>query len=374
MKKNEKSAVKPKRIWIDLDNSPHVPFFVPIIKDLERRGYSVILTARDAYQVYELADFFGLTYIRVGRHYGKHRGLKVLGTCIRALQLLAILARRKPHLAVAHISRSQTIACMLLRIPSVAMFDYEFANTSAQSSATWASWVIVPEVIANSSKDFKSHNLLKYPGIKEDVYAPGFTPDPSIISDLGLESANITVTVRPPATEAHYHNPESDRLFEAVMEFLAQAENVKVVLLPRNSRQAVSMRKAWPDLFSSGKVTIPDRAVDGLNLIWHSDLVISGGGTMNREAAALGVPVFSIFRGRIGAVDRYLANHGRLYLLASVADVRAKLVLRRRPKPLRIERSASHALTTIMEHLVSILEGTARSEDGLRVEATAVNP
>jgi uncharacterized protein len=248
------------------------------------------------------------------------------------------------------------------------MFDYEFTNTSAQSSSTW---VIAPEVTADSAEGFKADNLLKYPGIKEDVYVPGFTPDPSIIAELGLEDRNIIVTLRPPAVEAHYHNPESDRLFEAVMELIGETENVRAVLLPRNARQAQSLRRTWESLFAAGKVMIPDHAVDGLNLIWHSDLVISGGGTMNREATALGLPVYSIFRGKIGAVDRYLANSGRLHLLESVADVRNKLVLCHRPKSLRNERPASHALSTIVEHLVSIVEGTARSEDRAEVEATA---
>jgi len=370
MRQNQKAIGVSKRIWIDLDNSPHVPFFAPIIQELERRGYSVLLTARDAYQVFELADFFRLKYIRVGHHYGKHRILKILGTFIRASQLFTLMARQRPDLAVAHVSRSQTIASLLLRIPSVAMFDYEFTNTSAQSGATW---VIAPEVTADSAKGFKSHNFLKYPGIKEDVYVPGFTPAPSILLDLGLESANIVVTLRPPAVEAHYHNPESDKLFDAVMHLIEGTDHVKAVLLPRNVGQARSLRSTWENLFAAGKVTIPERAVDGLNLIWHSDVVISGGGTMNREAAALGVPVYSIFRGKIGAIDRYLADSGRLHLLESVADVRTKLALCRRSKPLQVERNDNRALKTIVEHLVSIVEGTARLEDRAAVETTTAN-
>jgi len=47
------------KIWIDLDNTPHVPFFKPIIRELEKRGHEVVLTARDAFQVCELADRMG---------------------------------------------------------------------------------------------------------------------------------------------------------------------------------------------------------------------------------------------------------------------------------------------------------------------------
>jgi predicted glycosyltransferase len=354
MEASPQPAITTKRIWIDLDNSPHVPFFAPIIEELKRRGYSVTLTARDAYQVWELADFFHLTYARVGRHYGKHRILKVLGTCFRALQLISFIARKKPDLAVAHGSSSQTLASVLLGIPSVAIFDYEFTNVSALFRATW---LMVPEVVAHSGSRFDAHKLIKYPGIKEDVYAPGFTPDQSIRSRLGLnDSSDIVITVRPPATEAHYHNPESDKLFNAVMHLVDQTSDVKVILLPRNSRQALALRKSWPELFSSRKVRIPEQAVDGLNLIWHSDLVISGGGTMNREAAALGVPVYSIFRGKIGAVDRYLADTGRLVLLESEEDVRTKIPITRRRRVPRGEKTNSSALRAIVDNIVSILE------------------
>jgi predicted glycosyltransferase len=346
-----------KKIWIDLDNSPHVPFFAPIIEELGRRGYSVFVTARDAYQVWELADFFQLRYTGVGRHYGKHRLFKVVGTCFRALQLLVLVRKIRPDLAVAHGSRSQTLASLLLRIPSVAMFDYEFINKSALLKATW---LIGPEVVAKSIR-FDGGRILSYPGIKEDVYVPLFKPDPSIQPVLGLNGDEVVVTLRPPATEAHYHNPASDRLFEAALEFLGQAPGVKVILLPRNVRQALAVRKSWPDLFKSRKVIIPEQTVDGLNLIWHSDLVISGGGTMNREAAALNVPVYSIFRGQIGAVDRHLAQEGRLVLLETIEDVQSKISLKRRER--QITRSGiggGTVLKCIVDQVVKVLESTPR--------------
>ena len=114
----------------------------------------------------------------------------------------------------------------------------------------------------------------------------------------------MVVTVRPPATEAHYHNPESEELFAESLRLLAQTRSARAITLPRNARQGEQLRREWADLIANGTMIIPDTPVDGLNLIWFSDLVISGGGTMNREAAALGVPVYSIFRGKIGAVDK----------------------------------------------------------------------
>jgi uncharacterized protein len=198
--------------------------------------------------------------------------------------------------------------------------------------------------------------------LKEDVYAPRFRPDPSINDLLGFKKSELVITLRPPATEAHYHVQESDTLFRAVVEFLREQSNVKVVLLPRNAKQEAEARAAWPDLFASGKFVVPSRAVDGLNLIWHSDLMISGGGTMNREAAAMGVPVYSIFRGTIGAVDRYLAQTKRLVLIESPQDLQTKLLITRRDRSGAADVGNRETLGTIVNHIVSVGERKAESK------------
>ena len=347
-----------KRIWIDLDNSPHVPFFAPIIEELEKRGYSVLITARDCFQVCDLADLLGLQYRRIGRHYGKHFALKLLGLAVRASQMLPTVLKEKPDFAISHGSRTQLIVASALRIPSVVIGDYEFSKLSA---VIRPNWLLIPDVIPDAAvKRFKSR-VLKYPGIKEDVYAPRFKPDPRIKKDLGL-NGRLIVTIRPPATEAHYHVPESDELFEEVLDFLGERADVHMVLLPRNARQAQEIRNAHPDLFQGGKITVPDHVVDGLNLVWHSDLVISGGGTMNREAAALGVPVYSIFRGKIGAVDHYLAGNGRMTLLSSREDVRSKLVLARRNRTSAPALAENGALRSIVNHVVNIMEAQCQRQ------------
>jgi uncharacterized protein len=342
-----------KTVWVDLDNSPHVPFFAPIIGELERQGYSVFLTARHCFQVCALADLFQLHYRRIGRHYGKSFVMKASGTCLRAFQLLPGAWRHRPDLAVSHGSRSQLISAKLAGIPTVVICDYEFAKPVPGAAPTW---VMVPEVIPAESVHFGHRRILKYPGIKEDVYVPAFKPDSAILAELGLDAGRIIVTLRPPANEAHYHNPESDKLLDATLDLLSRQPKVQVVLLPRHAKQGTALRKMWPELFTSGQMMIPKGAVDGLNLMWHSDLVISGGGTMNREAAALSVPVYSIFRGNIGAVDRYLAAAGRLVLLESAEDVRTKLVVKQRRRQACAEMQARSALKVIVDQLVSILE------------------
>ncbi|HTL16550.1 MAG TPA: DUF354 domain-containing protein, partial [Patescibacteria group bacterium] len=221
-------------------------------------------------------------------------------------------------------------------------------------------WLMAPEVIPDSAL-YAGAKIRKYPGIKEDVYAWRLKPEPRALESLELRPSDLVVTVRPPATEAHYHNPESEGLFDAVMNRACQTPGVRVVLLPRNRSQGERIRGEHPEWFEGAKTIIPGSALDGMNLIWHSDLVVSGGGTMNREAAALGVPVYSIFRGTIGAVDLHLKAEGRLVLLESLADVREKLKLVRKPQKSVTEVTSTRTLQYIVDTLEEIAEQIERS-------------
>src|SRR5205807_8250642 len=201
--------------------------------------------------------------------------------------------------------------------------------------------------------------VLKDAGIQEDVYVPLFRPHPSAVGQLGINGKDIVVTMRPPATNAHYHNPESEHLLVAAIEFIARNPAVKIILLPRYPEQARALRKAWSELFGNGRMLIPEHVVDGLNLIWYSDLVISGGGTMNREAAALNVPVYSIFRGKIGAVDRYLSGCGRLGLLESAEEVPKRVSIIGRTRPASPHSGTAVTLQAVISHVLKVLELTA---------------
>ena len=314
------------------------------------------LSARDCFQVCGLADLYDFQYKRIGRHYGKNKILKVVGTLIRSLQLLPTALREKPALAVSHGSRSQLITANLLRIRLVMLFDYEYTQGKGIGFVT-PKWVIGPEVISDTVIESDKTRFLTYPGIKEDVYVPSFRPNPTILNELGIEGDDFVVTIRPPATEAHYHNPESDKLFYAVVEFLGHHSHVRIVILPRNEKkQTALVKNTWPEWSATGKIIIPDHVVNGLDLIWYSDFVVSGGGTMNREAAALGVPVYSIFRGKIGAVDRYLSNTGRLTLIESAEDIPKKIVLARRNRPPKPNHGNPVALHQIVDHIEAILK------------------
>ncbi len=350
------SSTKPNcprvKIWIDMDNTPHVPLFIPIIRELERRGHTVMLTARDAFQVCELAEKKGMACVKVGRHYGKNRFMKVFGLFWRSAQLAPYCLRQRPQLALSHGSRSKEVLGAVLGIPTVSMNDYEF---SAMIPFAPPRWAIVPNSISAEDSGGHLDRVRQYRGIKEDVYAPDFKPDETLLDELGLRGVKLVVTVRPPANEAHYHNPEADALLNELMARVCHYEGAKAVLLPRNKKQEQQLRTEHPEWFTNDKTVVPKRAVDGMNLLWFSDLVVSGGGTMNREAVALGVPVYSIFRGKTGAVDQQLDREGKLIMIQNVEEARTRILLKPRDKSKSPDGRPRQALTDIVDHVEDII-------------------
>jgi predicted glycosyltransferase len=342
---------KTAKIWIDLDNSPHVPLFAPIISGLERRGHRVWVTARDRFQVAELAALHGIPNIMVGRDYGKRKVLKISGLLYRALQLFPLARREKPTVALSHGSRAQVAAAKLAGIPTIVMVDYEFVDLSFPFSIDN---IFMPDAIPERAMRVNCTNIWRYPGIKEDVYVPGFRPGKDILADLAIPPGRIVVTMRPPATTAHYHNVKSEVLFDDVILLAAAAPNTVIIMLPRNDKQREEIRETWGHLLEAGKMIIPEKAVSGLDLAWHSDLVVSGGGTMVREAAALGVPAYSVFSGETGCVDRRLAETGRLKVIAFSEDM-ARIAIRKKERLHEAYRK-NPTLNSILDRVDEVIE------------------
>jgi len=356
------------RIWIDLDNTPHVPFFLPIIHELERRGHRVLVTARSAFQVCELASKKGLPVAKIGCHHGKNPIMKLIGLFWRSAQLMTFWHQHRPDIALSHGARSQILLSNLLRIPTIAIADYEYAYDPPTARPKW---MIVPEALSGVKLPVKFFRVRYYPGIKEHVYVPTFEPDPTILDELDLHEAEVVITIRPPADEAHYHSPESDILLSELMSRLGQTPGVRAVLLPRNRRQEQHFRSTHPDWFKDSKTIVPSPVLDGLNLLWYSDLVVSGGGTMNREAAALGVPVYSIFRGKTGAVDRMLEQEGRLTMIRSPEEVWTKIRIANRNKTELPDRTPRPALMKILFNIENIIETERAKKIRIRKENSA---
>jgi predicted glycosyltransferase len=309
------------RLWIDLANSPHVPFFRALINRFEAAGHEIEVTARDFAETVPLANAASLSPDVVGAHGGRAVSAKAGNLMSRAWALGGWARPRKFDLAISHNSYSQILAARALRVKSVTLMDYEYQPAN-HLAFRLTSRIIVPVSFPHRRLrryGASPQKVRRYNGTKEDVYLADFRPDPSFdaqLSQLGIGKDNVLVLMRPPAHEALYHRFQNTLFDEALNLFLSD-NRVAVVLLPRNEAQRST--------YASSRRTnliVPPEPLDGPNLIAGSDLVISAGGTINREAAALGVPAASIYAGQWAAVDEQLVKEGRLKRIRTTADLK----------------------------------------------------
>jgi uncharacterized protein len=305
------------RIWFDMTASAHPVVFRPVISRLRDAGHEVQITARDYAQTLGLLRCYGMDHIAVGRHAGASRPRKVLALAQRTVKLHRWARRESFDLGVAHGSNDLALAAAWAGIPAVNMFDYEFAIQQHHIGCRLARRVITPDAIPPSRLarfGATGEKLLQYPGLKEEYYLADFEPDPTILSRLGVDANRVVVVVRPPPDVSLYHR-KSNPLFPRVLNYLGDREDVHAVVLPRTDAQREHVRS-----LNLPSVVVTEGAVDAQSLIAASDLVVSAGGSMNREAVALGVPVYTTYGGRLGGVDESLIRTGRLRPLT---DVRA---------------------------------------------------
>jgi hypothetical protein len=349
------------RVWIDLTNSPHVLVMRPLIEILRAEGHEVSVTARDFAQTLELCDRFGIEHEAIGRHRGGRLAAKATGLVSRSYELVRFArasggARgERFDIALGHGSNDVSVAAALLGIPSSTAFDYEWARVQHNINCRLARAVVVPQAIPPERLQrygARARKLRRYAGLKEEYYLSDFEPDRSVLEVLGLARERALVVVRTPPEVSLYHRFEND-LFAGVLVRLreaAQSEGVQVVVLPRVDSQR-------RELAAVEGFTVPEHAIDAQSLVAFADLVISAGGTMNREAVALGTPACTTFAGRPGAVDEDLVAEGRMRLLtrAQELDLSAASLLGSRSERAQLGGRVRRDPRTLLELMLSPL-------------------
>ncbi len=341
------------KIWIDLANAPHVNFFQQIILGLRKRGHAVGITIRDFNQTPELASLAGIDGVVIGKHGGRGSFRKILNLLDRSFNLFRYCLKNRFDVAVSHNSYAQAVAGRLAGARVITIMDYE--GQPANHIAFRAAHVVaVPDCFGDEDlKRFgaRKSKVYKYDGFKEEVYLSRFNSDPQFVNELkkacGFEpdwelNDHILVTVRPPASIAAYHNFHN-HTFDKLLNLLNGRRDLTTVILPRYPEQRLSIKRQYPGL------CIPDRALSGNDLVFFSDLIISGGGTMNREAAVLGTPAYTIFGGLLPAVDQKLISLGRLKSIRTVEDL----------KQIRYEKKEARTIlrnVNLLEEFINLIE------------------
>jgi predicted glycosyltransferase len=329
------------KVWIDMTASAHVLVFRPLICILRERGDEVEITAREYAQTLQLLELHGLQADAViGHHGGRSRTGKARAMFSRLRALRRWARGREFDVALAHGSHELTMTARRLGIPSATTFDYEWAWLQHQLGCRAATKVVVPDAIPPerlARYHAKPPKLVQYEGLKEEYYLSDFEPDTAVREQFALAAERVLVVLRPPPDVSLYHR-HSNPLFPQTLDLVGTRDDVHAIVLPRTEEQRDFVRGL--DLPS---VIVPEQAVDAQSLIALADLVVSAGGTMNREAAALGVPVYTTYGGRLGGVDEALIRDGRLVPLSD-------------PRALRLEKRDSIASAGVRRNPGDMLE------------------
>jgi uncharacterized protein len=315
------------RVWVDMTASAHVLVFRPLIALLRKRGEEVEITARDYAQTLQLLELHGLEAEVIGRHGGRSRLQKARQMTHRLGALRRWARGRAFDVAMAHGSHELTMTARRLGIPSATTFDYEWAWLQHQLGCRAATKVVVPDAIPPdrlATYGARPPKLLQYPGLKEEYYLADFEPEATLLDEFAVDPNRVLVVLRPPPDVSLYHR-QSNPLFRLTLDYLGAHEGVRAFVLPRTEEQ-----REFVQGLALPSVILPERAVDAQSLISLADVVVSAGGTMNREAAALGVPVYTTYGGRLGGVDEALIRDGRLVPLS---DPRALELKKRDTRP-----------------------------------------
>jgi predicted glycosyltransferase len=296
----------------------------PVIERLRDAGHEVCVTARDYAQTLEILRRLALPFTAIGAHGGASRSGKLGALASRTRRMIGFGRRAGFDLALGHGSNDLALAAAALRIPAVNTFDYEWATQQHNVGCRLARRVMVPEAIPPERLrryGVRDGKLVQYPGLKEEYYLADFAPDTAVMGALDVDGSRIVVVLRPPPDVSLYHR-KANRLFPEVLALLGNRDDVHAVVVPRTPQQ-----REYVNALRFPSLIVPDRAVDAQSLIAQADLVVSAGGTMNRESVALGTPVYTTYGGRLGGVDEWLIREGRLRPLI---DPRA-IELRKQP-------------------------------------------
>jgi predicted glycosyltransferase len=307
------------RVWVDLTNTAHVLVLRPLVDALGARGHEVTITARPLSHTVDLLEDWGHPYTLLGRHGGTSRVAKGRAAADRVARMVRFGRGRGFDRGLAHGSTDLPVAARLLGIPNTTMFDYEWAVLQHSVNGRLANRVLMPDAIPAervARYGARGTKLVRYPGLKEEYYLDGFRPDAGLLARLGVDAAQVVAVVRTAPAYALYLGGSENPLLPRLLERLNAAEGVQTIVLTRTPEQADSLRRLGLD-----RLVMPPRAVDGRSIVALADVLVSAGGTMNREAAVLGTPVWSMFEGRPGAIDEMLIAQGRLKALRDPGDV-----------------------------------------------------
>jgi predicted glycosyltransferase len=347
----------PVKVWLDIDNPPQVQYLLPFLAAFAAVGARTVITARDYESTVALLERAGVEASVFGTRVGRGKLRKVGAMLARTRDLVRFFQEDGRPDVLLSASRPSAVAARWMGIPSFIIGDYEYSNLTIYRLA--GSTILHPDAIGPETfrrRGMRAAQLFSFRGFKEDITFARVDIDEVEPHPLDVPESFVRVLFRPPSETSHYYRAESTAMARAALEYLAAA-GVAVVFSPRERRQVAYLE----GLDWAHPPVVLLKPVPFLALLKSVDAVVCSGGTMLREAAYLGVPAYSIFKSRIGGVDRRLEELRRATLLHSPADLRR----------LKLEKRGELAPLDSNPHLVEELVQLISERVALQARAPA---
>ncbi len=299
-----------EKILFDLDNAPQIPAAIPIAEALAKMGHQVLFSVKNRSRAWELMQLHNRQFFKFKDSEHSHIAGKAISTISRALSLTHLIKKHKITRAVGLGSRSLPIAAWMTGIPSITIIDYEWVNTTIYNK--FSTTILLPEVITIQNCEKANINTQKvkhFPGIRQNIYINSKATEEEterkiktnhIIKQLNIDPTKTNILLRPPATKAHYHNTNTQLAYEKAINQLLKQKNTDLYCIARAKEKEPRIKQIT-------------QVFNGIELISSFSAIVGAGGTMTREAAALGIPSYTCFKGPMGMVDQYLINQQRLF-------------------------------------------------------------
>jgi len=286
------------RIWIDIKNTHEPLFFKSIISVFDDHDF--IFTARDYIEVTKLLDKYNYDYIKIGRHHGKKLIMKLYGLLSREFELL--LRTHKFDVSLSHGSAHAVHVAFMKHKKSIHIYDNDLPTLSSRLALPFLNYLIIPESIdPYKFKRFsKKVKIFTFDGIKEDIYIADYEPDPDFLKEFPFKNF---IGVRPEALKAEYVPKDAKSIVPDLLQELDKS-GINILYLPRYEED-----KAWAK--SCENIYVPPEPLNGLDVCYYSQAVLTGSGTFAREAATMGTPAVSFYPGKeLLSVDRDMISKG----------------------------------------------------------------
>lgn len=350
-------------IWFDTVTAKEPLLFNALALELEKEGHETLFTCRDYDYIVSLFDLLQ----RDVNVFGKHGGSSLYGKLMAGNKRIGLLANyinnldAKPDYHISFSSPESTRVAFGLGIPTITINDSPHAKAVGKLTVPLSKYLVYSSSIPKENwlvLGALEEQLQPYDGIDEVAWLLNFEPNPEVLSQLSLTVEDHFIVARPEESSASYMlelGIGGLTYLDLILEEIFKVYEGKVVMFPRYETQKEALVKKFGD-----KLIIPPKAVDTLSLYYYSDLCITGGATMAREAAAIGTPSISYYPQPLDVLE-YIASIGiPLYNEYTVdqAIERAKILVKKTAEKSSIRQKTKQILQELespVEKIMSLL-------------------